>query len=140
MKKKTAQHRSSRRRFRAMSLLEIMIVITLIGIVTAAIGVGVMGRLEDGQISTAKTTAQEIAKNMELFKLNNGRYPTTSEGIQALVAPPKGKPFYDKAPQDPWGREYSFVIPGSKNPNKFDVRSKGPDGIDGNADDVGNWE
>jgi general secretion pathway protein G len=129
-----------RRRTRGMSLIEIMIVITLIGLVTAAIGVGVMGQLERGQISTASSQAMEVAKNMDLFKLSNGRYPTTSEGIQALVSPPKGKPFMEKMPKDPWGNDFFYVIPGTKNPNKFDVRSKGPDGIEGNADDIGNWE
>lgn len=125
---------------RGMSLLEIMVVITLIGLVTAAIGVAVMGQLSEGQRKTASNQAYEIAKSLELYKLNTGRYPSTSEGLQMLVSPPKGKPLMDNLPKDPWGGDYIYTMPGVKNPNKFDVRSKGPDSQEGTEDDVGNWQ
>jgi general secretion pathway protein G len=125
---------------RGMSLLEIMIVITLIGLVTAAIGVTVMNQLGKGQTDTARNQAYEIAKSMELFKLQVGKYPSTSEGIAALVNPAKGKPIMDSNPKDPWGNEFIYLNPGQKNPNKFDIRSKGNDGQEGNEDDVGNWQ
>jgi len=124
-----------------MSLLEIMVVITLIGLVTAAIGVAVMGRLEDGKIKLARDGANQIASAMEIYKLNTGRYPTTSEGLHVLVQPPKGKPVIDDVEKlkDQWGNEYVYTNPGTKNPSKFDIRSKGPDGQEGTDDDVGNW-
>ena len=124
---------------RGMSLLEIMVVITLIGLVTATVGVAVMNQLEKGQIDTTRGQAYEIGKSIELYKLQQGAYPTTAQGLQALVNPPKGKALMDKVPQDPWGNEFIYVIPGQKNPSKFDVRSKGPDGQEGTEDDVGNW-
>lgn len=125
---------------RGMSLLEIMVVITLIGLVTAAIGVAVMGQLSEGQKKTASNQAYEIGKSLDLYRLSNGgRYPTTAEGLQVLVSPPKGKPFMDTLPKDPWGADYIYTLPGVKNPTKFDVRSKGPDGQEGTEDDIGNW-
>ena len=124
---------------RGMSLLEIMVVITLIGLVTAAVGVAVMTQLEQGQIDTARNQAYEIGKSIELYKLQQGSYPSTAQGLDALVNPPKGKPLMDRIPTDPWGNEYIYVNPGQKNPSKFDVRSKGPDGQEGTEDDPGNW-
>jgi general secretion pathway protein G len=131
--------KKKKKKLRGMSLLEIMVVITLIGLVTAAIGVAVMNQLSKGQSDTARNQAYEVAKSLELYKLNTGRYPTTSEGLQVLVSPPKGKPLMEALPKDPWGNDYVYTIPGQKNPNKFDVRSKGPDGQEGTEDDVGNW-
>ena len=124
---------------RGMSLLEIMVVITLIGLVTAAVGVAVMGQLEKGQIDTARNQAYEIQKSLDLYKLQQGSYPSTSQGLQVLVNPPKGKALMDKLPKDPWGNDYIYVTPGQKNPSKFDVYSKGPDAQEGTQDDCGNW-
>lgn len=131
--------RRPRRPQRGFSLLEIMVVITLIGLVTAAIGVAVMNQLEKGQMDTARSQAYEIAKSVELYKLQSGTFPTTGQGLTVLASPPKGKPLMDKVPKDPWGADYIYVIPGQKNASKFDVRSKGPDGQEGTEDDVGNW-
>lgn len=133
------QKKPTKRAPRGMSLLEIMVVITLIGLVTAAIGVAVMNQLAKGQADAARNQAYEIAKSMEIYKLQNGSYPTTALGVGALVTPPKGKPIMDATPQDPWGNDYIYVIPGQKNPSKFDVRSKGSDGQEGTEDDIGNW-
>ena len=124
---------------KGMSLLEIMVVITLIGLVTAAIGVAVMGQLEEGQKDTARNQAYEIEKSLDLYKLKNGGYPSTAQGLQALVSPPKGQPFMERLPKDPWGGEYIYLNPGQKNARKFDVLSKGPDQQEGTEDDVGNW-
>ena len=137
---KQAVRRTSRRTSpRGMSLLEIMVVITLIGLVTAAIGVAVMGQLGKGQADSARNQAYEIGKSLELYRLNNGRYPTTAEGLQALVTPPKGKPLMDSLPKDPWGNDYIYTIPGQKNASKYDIRSKGQDGQEATEDDTGNW-
>ena len=125
---------------RGMSLLEIMVVITLIGLVTAAVGVAVMNQLEKGQMDTARNQAYEVGKSIELYKLQNASYPSTAQGLDALVSPPKGKPIMERVPQDPWGNDYIYVVPGAKNTIKFDVRSKGPDGVEGSEDDIGNWQ
>jgi general secretion pathway protein G len=129
-----------RRRPRGMTLIEIMVVITLLGLIAAAVGVAAMNMLEQGQTDTARTQAMEIAKAMDTYKVMYGRYPTTSEGVNALVSPPGGgKPIMERLPKDPWGGDYTFTIPGVKNPNKFDVKSNGPDRTEGGGDDVGNW-
>lgn len=124
---------------RGMSLLEIMVVITLIGLVAAAVSVAVMNQLEKGEMDTARNQAYEIGKSVELYKLQQGSYPSTAQGVQVLASPPRGKPIMERVPKDPWGEEYIYVIPGQKNPSKFDVRSKGPDKQEGTEDDVGNW-
>ena len=126
--------------FRGMSLLEIMIVITLIGLVTATIGVAVIGQLNKGQADTARNQAYEIQKALDIYKLQNGSYPSTGQGLAVLKTPPKGKAIMDDVPQDPWGQEFIYTNPGQKNASKFDIRSKGNDGVEGNEDDVGNWK
>ncbi len=127
------------KRVRGMSLLEIMVVITLIGLVTAAIGVAVIGQLNKGQADTARNQSYEIAKALDIYKLQNGSYPSTGQGLGVLKDPPKGKGIMDEIPKDPWGQDYIYTNPGQKNPKKFDIRSKGNDGVEGNEDDVGNW-
>jgi general secretion pathway protein G len=131
---------AARRRHRGMSLLEIMVVITLIGLVTAAIGVAVIGQLGDGQRATARNQAHEMAKSVDVYRMQTGAYPSTSQGLAVLASPPKGKPIMDALPRDPWGNDYLYMAPGQKNPSRFDIRSKGNDGIEGNEDDVGNWQ
>ena len=133
------QQRRGLLRRRGMSLLEIMIVITLIGLVTATIGVAVIGQLNKGQADTARNQAFEVAKALDIYKLQNGQYPSTGQGLAVLAAPPKGKPIMDAVPKDPWGQDFIYTNPGQKNATKFDIRSKGNDGIEGNEDDVGNW-
>ena len=124
---------------RGFSLLEIMVVLVLIGMVGSLITVNVMGRLDQGKIDTARTQAYELSKSLDIYKLQTGNYPSTGQGLQVLVTPPKGKPIIDQLPKDPWNNEYTLIVPGQKNPNKFDIRSKGPDAQEGTEDDVGNW-
>lgn len=128
-----------RRSPKGMSLLEVMVVLVLIGLVASMVSVAVMNQLEKGEMDTARSQAFEIGKSIELYKLQQGSYPTTAQGLNALTSPPKGKPFMERVPKDPWGEDYVFVIPGQKNPSKFDVRSKGPDRQEGTEDDIGNW-
>lgn len=136
---RAATTEAMRRAPRGMSLLEIMVVITLIGLVTAAVGVAVMNQLSKGQIDTARNQAYEIEKSLDLYKLQQGGYPSTAQGLQVLASPPKGKPIMEKVPKDPWGNEFMYLAPGQKNTRKFDIVSKGPDQQEGTEDDVGNW-
>ncbi|MBI5497796.1 MAG: type II secretion system major pseudopilin GspG [Deltaproteobacteria bacterium] len=129
-----------RRPARGMTLIEIMVVITLLGLIAAAVGVAAMNMLEQGQLDSSRTQAMELAKAMDSYKVLFGRYPSNSEGLQALVSPPGGgKPIIERVPKDPWGGDYIYTIPGVKNPGKFDIRSNGPDRTEGGGDDVGNW-
>lgn len=132
---------SSQRRLvaRGFSLIEIMIVLTLIALITSAIGVYVMGQLSKGETSAARSQAYDISKTLDLYRLEFGKYPSASEGFQALINPSRGEPYIDKIPVDPWKNEFIYIYPGVKNRGKPDIRSKGPDGVENTEDDVGNW-
>jgi general secretion pathway protein G len=122
---------------RGMSLIEIMVVITLIALVTAAVGVSVFSVKQRGDIEIARSQANELAKSVQMYRLARGALPSTSQGLEALLEPP---PMMDKLPRDPWGNTYAYVKPGVRNPRSFDVVSRGPDGLEGTQDDVGNWD
>ncbi|HBU47921.1 MAG: type II secretion system major pseudopilin GspG [Myxococcota bacterium] len=133
-----AKKRQHRRR--GMTLIEIMVVVAILGILATAITMGVMGQLDDAKVQTARLKANEIAKAMDLYKIRNNGYPSTGEGINALVNPGKGQPLFDELPVDPWDNPYNYANPGTRNSRRFDVWSNGPDGESGTADDVGNWK
>ena len=123
-----------------MTLIEIMVVVAILGLLATAITMGVMGQLDDAKVQTARLKANEIAKAMDLYKIRNNGYPSTGEGINALVNPPKGQALFDELPVDPWDNPYNYANPGTHNSRRFDVWSNGPDGETGTADDVGNWK
>lgn len=123
---------------RGFSLIEIMVVVTLMAILVGVGTVFFMGRLEAGKISTARYQAYEIAKALDLYKLQTGSYPTASEGLEVLVTPTRGQPIMEKIPADPWGHEYNYAIPGTHNPKGFDVWSNGS-GAEGSESEIGNW-
>jgi len=122
-----------------MSLLEIMVVITLIGLVTAAVGVSVLGALTQGQIDTARNQATELETAVHTFRLRSGDYPSNADGLEVLAKPLRGPPVLEQTPVDPWGRPYAFLIPGQRNPRSFDIVSAGPDRQLDTDDDIGNW-
>jgi len=131
----------NRRPSRGMTLIEIMVVITLLGLIAAAVGVAAVNMLSKGQTDASRAQAYEIAKSLDMFRVQYGHYPTNGEGLEVLVNPPgNGKPIMEKIPKDPWNHDYQYIIPGTHNPNKFDVKSFGTDGQEGGGDDVGNWE
>jgi general secretion pathway protein G len=123
---------------RGFSLIEIMVVVTLMAILAGLGTVYFMGRLEQGKITTAQTQAYEIAKACDLYKLQTGSYPTQAEGLEVLVSPTHGPAIMERLPQDPWSRPYNYAIPGVHNPKSVDVWSDGPDG-EGGESAVGNW-
>lgn len=123
---------------RGFSLIEIMVVVTLMGILMTIGTVYFMGRLEVGREQTARTQVNEIAKALDLYKLQHGSYPSQSEGLDALVTPSRGQPMMEKIPVDPWGHNYNYEIPGTHNPKGFDVWSDGPKG-EGGEEAIGNW-
>lgn len=123
---------------RGFSLIEIMVVITLIAIIAGLGTVYFMGRLEEGKMTTARTQAYELAKALDLYKLQTGSYPTSSEGLDVLVNPTRGQPIMEKLPLDPWNHPYNYAIPGTHNAKGFDVWSDGPNG-QGGEESIGNW-
>ena len=129
------------------TLIEIMVVVVIIGLLATLILPNVLGRQEQAFQVKAKADVRAISSQLSLYKLDNFSYPTTSEGLNALVTNPGGKKnwrgYFDKMPLDPWENEYQYVQPGQKNPSTYDVWSFGADGVAGgegaNAD-IGNWE
>ena len=128
----------------AFTLIEIMLVVIIIGILAAMALPRLTGQSEEARVATAKAEVNStISLALDIFELHNGRFPTTEEGLAALRNNPgnlaswKG-PYLKKDPVDPWGRPYAYRAPGEHN-NDYDLYSKGSDGTEGNADDVGNW-
>jgi general secretion pathway protein G len=139
---------SSRARHAGMTLIEILVVLTLIGVVLGIVGSNYLGKSEQAKAKAAKIEIDQIGQALDLFKLELGRYPTTSEGLQALVAAPSGLsnwagPYWKKSttPKDPWGHEYKYQSPGTHGP--YDIVSLGADGVEGGEGankDIVNWE
>jgi general secretion pathway protein G len=129
------RNRSSRAAERGMTLIEIMVVVVILGLIAAAVTVNVMGALADSKMKQAKTDLHTIENCLDLFKLEKGRYPTTEEGLAALVAAGKCKNL-----KDPWKNDYVYLYPGQQHPDSFDIKSYGADGKPGgdgeNADVV----
>jgi general secretion pathway protein G len=126
---------------RGMTLVEIMVVVVIISLVTGVVGVQVLNRLEEAKKKVAYTQLKQVSDALELYKLSFRQFPSTSEGLSALVTPKNNeKPFLQNVPQDPWGNDYVYVFPGQHNQGSFDLFSYGPDGVQGGTDDITNWE
>ena len=122
-----------------MTLIEILVVLVLIGIVMGIVGGNFIQRGEKAKRDAAKIEIGQIGQTLDLFKLEVGRYPTSQEGLQALITPPAGVsnwngPYWKRAtvPKDPWGNDYQYVRTG----DGYDVYSYGPDKAQGGGDDI----
>lgn len=135
---------------RGFTLIEIMVVVVIMGILAALVVPKLMGRTDDARIIAAKQDVATIMQGLKLYRLDNQRYPTTEQGLQALITKPVSGPdangwktggYLDKLPKDPWGGPYQYLSPGIK--GEIDVFSLGADsqvggvGIDA---DIGSWE
>ncbi len=132
-----------RQKSRGFTLLEVMVVVVIIAIMAAAIGPSLLGNIEKAGTSRAKTDIKSISEMVELYKAENYAYPTTDQGLEALVSKPSGDPapknwrnLIKKTPIDPWKNPYKYLSPGSH--GDFDIYSFGPDGIQ-SEDDIGSW-
>ncbi len=127
---------SQRRRQRGMTLIEIMVVITILGLIAAAVAVNVVNNLADARVKQAKADLHTLENCLDLYKIDKGRYPTTEEGLQAVVTAGKCK----NQLKDPWSHDYIYLYPGQVHPESFDLKSYGADGAPGgdgeNADIV----
>ena len=131
------------------TLIEIMVVVIIIGILAAIVAPNVIGRVDDAQITKAKAEISAIENAMKFYRLDYFQYPTTEQGIDALVTKPndpsirnwKTGGYLDRVPRDPWGNPYQYLNPG--NNGEIDIYTLGADGQPGgeglNAD-IGNWE
>lgn len=138
------------RRSRGFTLIEIMVVVVIMGILAALVVPKLMGRTDDARISAAKQDISTLMSALKLYRLDNQRYPTTEQGLQALITKPTSGPaangwktggYVDKLPKDPWGSPYQYLSPGIK--GEVDVFSLGADGQSGGVEkdaDIGSWD
>lgn len=137
------------RRQSGFTLLEMTLVISII-VILLSVAIRQMSPAVDfGKEVRVKADIQALSTALMMYNSQNGFFPTTEQGLKALVVQPTTEPrprqwhcaFEDeKVPCDPWDSKYNYVCPGKHNPNNFDIFSSGPDRIPNTADDLGNWE
>lgn len=128
------------------SLIEVMVVLLIIGIMASMVAPSILGNQEEAQLKKAAVDIQQLESALEMYKLKNNRFPTTEQGLDALVEEPTIEPlprnypsdgFIKRLPEDPWGNPYTLISPGEL--GDIDIFSNGPDMEAGTDDDIGNW-
>lgn len=134
------------------TLIEIMVVVVILGVLAALVIPNIMSRPDQAKVTAAQADIKAIGSALELYRLDSGFYPSTEQGLEALVSRPDSEPvprnwnadgYLKRLPKDPWGRPYQYEMPGVKNPNSFDLYSLGANGRQGGEgldSDIGNWE
>ena len=137
---------------RGFSLIELMVVIVILGILAALIAPRLIGRTDDAKIVQAQVQIEGFETALKLYRLDNGIYPSTEQGLQALIQQPETEPVprkwraggyleKTKVPQDPWGNDFIYLSPGTH--GDYDIVSYGADGVQGGEDvnkDINSWE
>lgn len=135
------------------TLIEIMAVVLIIGLLGGIVGAVVFSQVDKARVSAAKAQVKQLESVLEFYRMDNARYPSSEQGLQALVRKPSGDPQPRNyrpegyvqgglVPKDPWGEDYQYRAPGEHNPYSFDLWSFGADGKpggEGNDADIGNW-
>ncbi|MCP4276640.1 MAG: type II secretion system major pseudopilin GspG [Gammaproteobacteria bacterium] len=124
------------------TLIEIMVVVIIIGILISMVGTNIFPALEEAEVTASEFQLKQIENSLSMYRMKNARYPTSEEGLQALVTPPGGETRYmDSIPKDSWGNEYNYRSPGQN--GDYDLYSLGRDGQEGGEGidaDIGNWQ
>ena len=132
----------------AFTLLEILLALAILGMLVGLAVINVDSILGNSSNAAAKIFVNDSIKlPLTSYRIAMGDYPSTSEGLQALITAPASRaeqwhgPYFSepKLPVDPWGEAYVYHYPGVHNPKSYDIYSKGPDKVEGTADDIGNW-
>lgn len=137
---------------RGFTLIEILVVVVIIGLLASFLVPKVVGHVDNARLQTASQNIAALSQQLKLYRLGNFSYPTTEQGLKALVEKPTIAPvptnypsggYAEKIPLDPWGREYQYIYPGKH--REFDLLSLGPNGKldaegDTNNDDITNWK
>lgn len=139
----------SRRATAGFTLIEVMVVVVILGILAAIVVPRIMDRPDEARITKVRNDIRALESALNLYRLDNFRYPTTDQGLRALVERPTGQPearnwrtggYIDRLPNDPWGNPYQYVHPGRH--GEIDIYSYGADGRpggDGINSEIGNW-
>lgn len=136
------------RKERGFTLLEIMIVIVILGLLAAVVAPNVLSNQDKAMVKKAQADIAALEQAVDMYRMDNFVYPSTDDGLDALVEKPSGKAlknynpdgYIKRLPRDPWGNEYQYLYPGKR--GKYDIYSFGADGMlkgEGFAADVGNW-
>ncbi|MBB1319346.1 type II secretion system major pseudopilin GspG [Shewanella sp. SR43-4] len=137
------QHNNKQRGF---TLLEVMVVIVILGILASMVVPNLMGNKDKADQQKAVSDIVALENALDMYKLDNSIYPTTEQGLDALVQKPSSSPeprnfreggYVKRLPQDPWRNDYLLLSPGEN--GKIDIFSAGPDGQPGSEDDIGSW-
>jgi len=126
------------------TLIELLLVMVIIAILAAVVVPKFVGRGQQARITAARADIASLELALDAMEIDTGRYPTTEEGLNALMQQPANVrdwhgPYLSRAPQDPWGNPYVYRYPGQHNPNGYDLFSMGPDMQEGGGDDIDNW-
>ena len=140
-----ARHRAVHRGF---TLVEILVVLVIVGVLVALIAPNVLDRAGEAKVTAARTDVNSLTQALKLYKLDNQRYPSADQGLEALVRKPTSgtvpqnwRPYLDKLPKDPWGQPYQYANPGLHGEiDGFSFGADGKPGGEGNDADVGNWQ
>ena len=142
--------RRAGRRRAGFTLIEIMAVVLIMGLLMGLVGVSVFSQVDKARAVTTRAQISQLENALEFFRMDNSRYPTSEEGLQALLdEPPDARSYppggYLQKPQallDPWNEPFQYVSPGEHNDRTFDIWSMGADSAAGGSDldsDIGNW-
>lgn len=134
---------------RGFTLIEIMVVMVILGLLVAVVAPNIMGRSDQAKVTVAETQLTNITKALDLYRLDNSHYPSTQQGLEALVSRPSGTPepknwnpdgYMKSIPEDPWGNDFQYVSPGMEGPyDLYSYGSDGQEGGDGDAADISAW-